>query len=190
MAKRTFAFHHLTKTPKNTQCVAHCRGSESSCKWHLYLSVIRFDTLTALVSLLPFVTGKTLSIDKNNFSFFPQVNFHQIRLEYFISTGSMCVYVFYSLEVYVDILSGRKSLVTAHTWIVIYALFGYHIVFCIQHVLRFVNSTGVLGVVMNYIFFLLSCIAAKYIYIIYFSWGLLKFIIYVTDAVFSHFGFV
>jgi hypothetical protein len=44
----------------------------------------------------------------------------------------MCVYFSFPLELYVDILSGRKSLVAAHTWIVIYALFGYHI-YCVLY---------------------------------------------------------
>lgn len=68
----------------------------------------------------------------------------------------------------------------------IYALFGYHIVFGIQHVLRFVNNTGVHGVVINYIFFsaLLHCCQIYLLYIIYFSVGLLKFVIYVLDTVF------
>jgi len=104
----------------------------------------------------------------------------------------MCVYFLFFLEVYVDILSGRKSLVTAHTLIVIYALLGYHIVFCIQHVLKFVNGIGAHGVVMNYIFLsaLLYCCQMYLLYISYFSVGLLKFVIYCADAVFSYYDVV
>lgn len=104
----------------------------------------------------------------------------------------MCVYFFFFLEVYVDILSGRKSLVTARTWIVIYALSGYHIVFCTQQVLKFVNSTGAHGVVMNYIFSsaLLHCCQMYLLYISYFSVGLLKCVIYFADAVFSYYDVV
>ena len=113
--------------------------------------------------LTVFCEWKTSSIGKIICQF-SQVNFHQINLEHFINTESLCVYFFFFLEVYVDILSRRKSLVAAHTWIVIYALLGYHIVFCIEHVLKFVNITGVHAVVMNHISFLLSYVAVKYIY--------------------------
>ena len=134
---------------------------------------------------------KTLSIDKV-ISPFSQIIFHQIHLDYFINMEITCLYFFFSLEVYVDILSLRKSLVAAHTWIVIYALFDYHIGFCIQHVLRFVNSAGVHVVVTNYTFFsahLHRC-QIYLIYIIYFSVGLLKFEIYFAEAVFSHYDVV
>ena len=134
---------------------------------------------------------KTLWIDEIN-SQFSQVNFHQIYLLYFINTGSTCAYSFFFLEVYVDILSGGKSLVTAHTWIMIYVLLGCHIVFFVQHLLKFVNIAGAHGVVMNYVFFSapLHCCQMFLPYISYFSVGLLKFVIYFADAIYSYFDFV